>query len=387
MRVALVDPSLFTLPYDLALAAGLRAGGHQATLYGRRPRPADGGTYETGLVASFYPIAESRLAAALPAPLRLGVKGVDHLLSMARLRRILQARAHRPDIIHFQWLPLPLADQRLLGAFRAIAPLVLTVHDTNPFNGSPTSRVQRLGMSGCLAAFDRLIVHTEQGRGRLIAQGVPESRIAAMPHGPLAAPPELAEDRMDGVLTFLCFGKIKPYKGLDLAIEAFARLPTALRRSARLRIVGQPYMDLAPLRQLATERGVDVAIEPRFVPDAELPHIFGAGVVALFPYREIEASGVLSLAVSLGRPVVATRIGGFAESLRDGEQALLVPPDDSGALAAAMSHLLADRNLARRCATGMRALAAGQPGWEEIGRRTAALYARLRARDAKRCAA
>jgi len=387
MRVALVDPSLFTLPYDLALAAGLRAGGHQATLYGRRPRPADGGTYETGLVASFYPIAESRLAAALPAPLRLGVKGVDHLLSMARLRRILQARAHRPDIIHFQWLPLPLADQRLLGAFRAIAPLVLTVHDTNPFNGSPTSRVQRLGMSGCLAAFDRLIVHTEQGRGRLIAQGVPESRIAAMPHGPLAAPPELAEDRMDGVLTFLCFGKIKPYKGLDLAIEAFARLPTALRRSARLRIVGQPYMDLAPLRQLATERGVDVAIEPRFVPDAELPHIFGAGVVALFSYREIEASGVLSLAVSLGRPVVATRIGGFAESLRDGEQALLVPPDDAGALAATMSRLLADRNLARRCATGMRALAAGQPGWEEIGRRTAALYARLRARDAKRCAA
>jgi glycosyltransferase involved in cell wall biosynthesis len=388
MRIALVDPSLFTLPYDLALAAGLRAGGHEATLYGRRPRPADGGTEEPGLVASFYPIAESRLAAALPAPLRLGVKGVDHLLSMARLRRILQARAHRPDVIHFQWLPLPLVDRALLAGFHQLAPLVLTVHDTNPFNGNPSNRLQRLGVAESLHAFDTLVVHTGQGRARLEARGVAPRRIAVLPHGPLAPPVTAPPDPMQGQLTFLCFGQMKPYKGLDLAVEAFALLPETLRARARLRVVGQARMDVAPVEALAATRGVagQVVIETRFVAEEELPALFGRGVVALFPYREIEASGVLSLALAHGRPVIASRLGTFAETLTDGRDALLVPPGDMAALAGAMARMIDDRGFAAGCAASMQALALAQPDWVEIGQRTAALYEALLPSRAKRVA-
>lgn len=383
MRVALIDPSLFTLPYDRMLALGLQSIGHQVVLYGRRPGPEDGDAAGIDLAPDFYPLAHGRLGAALPRPLRLALKGLDHLVSMLSLRRRLARAEARPDVLHFQWLPLPVLDSRLLGGFRAIAPLVLTVHDSNPFNGDPAARLQGVGAAAGFAAFDRLIVHTAQGRARLLAHGVPEARIALLPHGllgdpaPPAPPPPAPEAGAAAETTFLLFGKIKPYKGLDLLIEAFSRLPAPLRAAARLRVVGKPYMDLAPLLALARERGVAdrLALEPRFVADAEVPALFGPGTVAVFPYREIEASGVLALAIAHGRPVIASRLGGFAETLREDEHGLLVPPGDVGALAGALARMAGDAAFAARCAARMRDLARAVPGWEEIARRTAAVYA------------
>ena len=378
LRVALIDPSLFTLPYDAALAAGLQAEGHQVVLHGRTPGPDDNATDGAPLRASFYRVADAPALARLPRTLRLGIKGLDHAWSMQALVRRL--RRERPDVIHFQWLPLPVVDRRFLGRLRAIAPLVLTVHDTNPFNGNPTGTLQKLGARAAFADFDRLIVHTEQGRARLLAHGEGRDRIAVMPHGLLGrASAHAAADPMQGEVTFLLFGKIKPYKGADLLIEAFARLDPALRAQARLRIVGKPYMDLEPLYQLARRHGVSdrVAVEPRFVGDEEVGGIFGPGVVASFPYREIEASGVLSLAITFGRPILAARLGSFIEAVQDGEHGLLVPPEDVGALSAAMARFVEDRGFAAACAASVLALTASVPTWPEIARRTAALYASL----------
>ena len=385
MRVALIDPSLFTLPYDAALASGLQENGHEVVLYGRKPDADDSSAPGVTLVPGFYRFAERRMIRALPQKIRLGLKGADHLASMLWLRRSL--RALRPDIIHFQWLPLPIIDRQFLAGLRRIAPLVLTVHDTNPFNGDPSSGLQGFGMTRAFAAFDRLIVHTARGRERLLQHGADPARVVIAPHGPLgkSAPGRRGDipgntlgvplgDPMGGVITFLMFGKIKPYKGIPLLIEAFSRLPEELRARARLRIVGKPYMDLEPLRALAAERGVDPGLEPRFVPDQELPALFGPGTVAMFPYREIEASGVLTLALAHGRPIVASRIGGFAETIVDGEHGALVEPDDAADLAAAMARLLEDRAFAAACARNVERLAASVPDWPAIAEQTVGTY-------------
>jgi glycosyltransferase involved in cell wall biosynthesis len=389
LRVALIDPSLFTLPYDRNLARGLGALGHEVTLHGRPLRREDNDASGVAFAPSFYRLAENPRAAALPRRLRLGLKGIDHVLSMARLRRALARRP--PDVIHFEWLPLPAADRRLLGAFRALAPLVFTVHDTVPFNGAPSAAGQGDAQSACYALFDRLIVHTEQGRARLQAAGVPAARIARVPMGFMdEVPRDLPADAMQGEITFLMFGEIKPYKGVDLLIEAFARLPPALRSQARLRVVGRPRMDPGPLRELAAQRGVAAQffLEPRFVPFEEIPALFGTGTVATFPYREIEASAVLPYAIAQGRPVLASRIGSFAEVLADGEHGLLVPPGNVDALAGAMARLIGERDFAARCAANVRALARAMPDWEEIGRMTADVYAgAIAARHADRRAA
>ncbi len=372
MQVALVDPSLFTLPYDRALMGGLSGAGHEVTLYARRPGPEDGEAGGIALVPHFYRVAESRTVRALPGRVRLAVKGLDHAASMLGLLRRL--RAAPPDVIHFQWLPLPLVDRRLLPAFRAVAPLVLTVHDTNPFNGDPSAGLQQRGFFDSLALFDRLIVHTAQGRERLVRAGLDAARIAVLPHGLLLTPPARAPDPMQGPLSFLLFGKIKPYKGLDVLIDAFAALPPALRTQARLHVVGKPYMDLAPLLAQAERCGVALTLEPRFVPDAELPALFGPGVIAVFPYREIEASGVLSIAMACARPIVASRLGNFAETITEGREGHLVPPGDAPALTSALARLLADRDHAAACSAASRQTIDAVPGWTAIGRQTAAVY-------------
>jgi glycosyltransferase involved in cell wall biosynthesis len=384
MRAALVDPSLFTLPYDRALAQGLQAAGHTARLYARAPGANDNDAAGVDLVDCFYRVAGSRAVAWLPGRLRLGIKGLDHAASMLLLQRRL--RAERPDVIHFQWLPLPVLDRRMLAGFAATAPLVLTVHDTDPFNGDPSAALQARGLFACLPAFARIIVHTEQGRARLLAQGAPADRLLVMPHGPLVEPADAPPDPMQGALRFVLFGKIKPYKGVDVLIEAFAALPPALRSQARLHVVGKPYMDLAPLHALAEARGIAdrLTIEARFVGDGEMAAIFPPGAVAVFPYREIEASGVMSIALAHGRPIVASALGNFAETLQDGVHGHLVPPGDAPALTAALAHMIDNRSFAACCAREAGLLARAAPGWAEIGRRTAAVYAEIVARSERR---
>lgn len=381
MRVALVDPSLFTLPYDVALAEGLMECGAQVTLHGRALRPADGEPGGLRITPSFYRLSERPAASRLPKPARLALKGFDHLSSMLRLQS--RFRSDRPDIIHFQWLPLPLLDSRLLSIFRRIAPIVLTVHDTDPFNGAPTAGLQKLGFTRVLNGCDQLVVHTQQGLSRLAAMGVPLAKLSKLPHGRLAAAsPGSAPDDMQGPMTFVLFGKIKPYKGADLLVEAFAVLPAALRRVARIRIVGQPYMDLRPLHAQAESLGVAdlIDIEPRFVADGEMAGIFAPGSVAVFPYREIEASGVLSLATAHGRPVIASRIGNFGETIMDFVHGRLVPAGDAASLSAAMRHFIEDRTAAAGYAAEVRILDAAQPSWKDIAHGTLRVYAKAEAR-------
>jgi glycosyltransferase involved in cell wall biosynthesis len=153
-------------------------------------------------------------------------------------------------------------------------------------------------------------------------------------------------------------------------------MPPALRARARMRVVGKPYMDLAPIRSLAARLGVAdrLTIEPVFVTDAEIPALFGPGTIAVFPYREIEASGVLALATAYGRPMIAARLGCFAETMTDGEHGHLVEPEDVASLAGALTHMAQDPAFAERCGAAVRLAAQVAPGWDEIAHRTADVY-------------
>ena len=383
MRIALIDPSLFTLPYDRALAEGLASNGHDVVLHGRRVVPADGSNGGITVSPDFYRLAGSRAVAALPDRLRLLTKGIDHAWSMTRLLNKL--RRERPDAIHFQWLPLPLVDNLLLSRFRAIAPLVLTVHDTNPFNGDPSAGVQARGFQSCLHQFDRVVVHTAQGEARLRQFGVSPNKIAVRPHGMLCdIVPGDADPMTAEPLTFLLFGKIKPYKGADVLLEAFAALPAETRAHARIRIVGKPYMDLAGLREAAAPFGDAVSIETGFVRDTDIAALFQPGTIAVFPYREIEASGVMFIAMAHGRPIIASRLGSFADAIEDGVHGRLLPPGDPAALMQAMAQMITDRAFSARCAASIRTLAGSIQPWDEIARRTTQLYTAVaRSRAAK----
>ena len=372
MRIALVDPSLFTPPYDAALVQGLRGLGHEVRLYG--PATVAGRDH----LPHFY-----RLAARAPRATARWLKGASHAAGMAALGRALARE--RPDVIHFQWAPLPAVDRWFLPRLRRIAPLVLTVHDSTPFNGNPSSRLQALGAHTILAGFDALIAHTEGAVARLAAAGIDAHRLHRIAHGLLGAV-EARErgaqgpGRSDTRIEILAFGKIKPYKGVDVLIDAVARLDAARRTALRVRVVGQAYMPTEPLVQRAAQAGVSDCFEFdfRFVPDAEAQALFERAALLVFPYRTIDASGVLMIALAAGRPVIASRIGNFAELLEHERDALLVRPDDPAELAAALARFIDDAGLRERLANGARALRASVPTWAEIARATVDVYRGLR---------
>jgi D-inositol-3-phosphate glycosyltransferase len=171
----------------------------------------------------------------------------------------------------------------------------------------------------------------------------------------------------------LFFGFVRPYKGLDLLLEALPLLkerwsaafsggasgtastaPAAAGASGtastappaaaggppfpRLLVLGEFYGGREEterlIRRLRLEE--DVILQDRYVPNEEVGAYFSAADVVALPYRSATQSGIVQIAYQLERPVICTDVGGLSEVVLDGRTGLVVPPNDAGALAGAI---------------------------------------------------
>ncbi|HTD09700.1 MAG TPA: glycosyltransferase family 4 protein [Solirubrobacteraceae bacterium] len=367
MRVHIVDPSAFTPPYDHALCGALAAAGADVELYTSR--------FAYGPVAPANDYARRELfyrAASHvgDARVRRAVKLAEHVPDMLRYR----ARAGSADVVHFQWLTVQHIDGHLLPARHTPAgasrPLVLTAHDILPREARPG---QRDAQRRLYEHFDAIVVHSQHGRARLIDElGVDGERVHVIPHGAFAhlaaedatgaAPPLPFQTDLPVVL---CFGLMRPYKGIDLLLEAWRGID-----DAELWIAGAPRMDISALRAAAPP---GVRFVPRFITDDELPAFFRRAELVVLPYREIDQSGVLFTALAFGKPLLLSDVGGFPEVAVQGA-ARTFPAGDASALRAALRELVADPATLEQLAARARAAARGTYSWSEIGKRTLALY-------------
>src|SRR4051794_23785612 len=363
MRVQIVDPAAYTPPYDHALAGAVARSGADVELvtcrfpYGPVPRQEG---YE---VNEFFYRRASRQGVG-PRQRRL-LRAVEHIPDMRRYRRL----AGTADVVHYQWLPIPALDRRLLAPKR---PRVYTMHWRLPEAGTRIART----LTRLLAEMDAVVVHTEHGAARLQGDfGVPREKVRVIPHGAFdyltrqedeaPLPAELRE--VTGPV-ILAFGLVRPYKGTDVLIEAFRRV-----EGAELWVVGMPRMPMDELRGLARRAPGTVRFVDRFVTDPEIPSFMRRADLVVLPYRNIEQSGVLYTALAFGRPLVLSSVGGFPEIAEQGA-AQLVPPEDPHALAEALQELLADRSARDALADAATRAAATTYSWERIGEATVALY-------------
>ena len=176
-RIVLVDPSDFTPPYDLALAGAIQAEGRHVRLVGQAGESSDSQRLHHG---HFYPILSSPWGRRLPSGTVRLVKGACHGIDMLRLFRWLATID--AGIVHFQWSPLPVIDRWTIGLLRRRLPVVLTLHDSNPYPGGE-SWLMRQGHASLLQTFNAIIVHTQQAERRVAAMGVNPSLIYRIPHG------------------------------------------------------------------------------------------------------------------------------------------------------------------------------------------------------------
>jgi len=357
MRIAIVDPWDFTPPYNRELCTGLASIGHEVTLIGQESEGDNCG--QDGAVDSFATLGLFASPATwIPQPLRLIAKGFSHIQGLFRLHRAL--RRLDPDVIHVQWLPLPLIDALFVPLFRRIAPVVLTVHDSNPYNGAGPFLL-RLGNMLAIRSCDRWIVHNELSEQHLMARGLPAERLHRIAHGLLGP---------------AVFGKLKDYKGADVLLNALGRLSEKQRERCRVSIVGRPYLDTDPLLDLVVHHQLHSCVELRFdfVSDAEMAALFDQADLLVFPYRGIDTSGVLMVAIARGIPVVASKIGCFSEMLVDGEEGRLVKPDDPEELAAALIDMIDDPDKVLAMRDRMAALRERIPSWLRIAEATTQVY-------------
>jgi glycosyltransferase involved in cell wall biosynthesis len=354
MRVQLIDPSADVLPYDHALAGALARRGAGVELITSRfvhgPAPAPHGY---AVERSFYRLATG--PAADRPRLRRALKLAEHVPDTLRVRR----HASAADLQHWQWLWLEAVTTRLLPRGR---PQVLTMHN-----------VIRRGRSGRSLAdrMDAVIVHTRHG-AELLGGG---PRVHVIPHGAFEhltrqpderpLPPELAT--VDGPVV-LCFGVVRPYKGVDVLVDAFRSIS-----GAELWVVGRPLgVDLDALGAPANVRFV-----PRYVSDAELPAYFRRADLLVLPHRSVDVSGVLFAGLAFGKPMVLSDVGGFRELVEEHGAGRLAAPGDPQAFATAIGELLADPAERERLAERARAAAAGSYSWDSIAQRTLAVYEEL----------
>ena len=364
MRVKLVDPSAFTPPYDRALAAALAAAGADVELltseflYGPVPEPEG-----YSVSKCFYRRTAAR---GLDARARLPLKLAEHVPDMLRLRGRLDG-----DVTHYQWLTVPALDHLLVPRK---GPKVMTAH----YVASPQPKWWELTTAQrTFGSMDAVIAHTSNGARRLEELiGLPSDRIRVIPHGafdyltrlPAESPlPIELDGAKDPVVLF--FGLMRPYKGIDTLLDAFAEVD-----GAELWIVGNPRMDLTALIEKSRHLPGKVRWLPRFIEDSEIPAIMRAADVLTLPYRDIEQSGVLYTGLAFGKAMVLSDVGGFGEVAREHEAARLVSPGDPGELAAVLNGLVSDPDARHELELRAESAAAGPYSWPDIARSTMRLY-------------
>jgi glycosyltransferase involved in cell wall biosynthesis len=308
--------------------------------------------------------------AARPRPAR-------DMAAVRRLRRLL--RQAGPDVVHAHGLragalaalalrPAPLAGRPAGGA----PALVVTVH-----NAPPPAAWQRLiyAMLERVVAgrADAVLCVSHDLTARMRRRGARQvgPAVVPAPAAPVVAPAMLAAG---GRPVVLAVGRLAPQKGLDTLLAAAATQRWRERRPEPLVVIA----GTGPLARALPVRARELGVQARFLGwRADVAALLAACSVFVLPSRWEGQPLIVQEALRAGRPVVATDVGGVRDLA--GDAAVLVPPGDPAALAAAVLGVLDDAGLSARLAAAARARAAMLPTEADAAGAALALYERLAA--------
>lgn len=330
---------------------------------------AEGG-YDVTLVTPRAPglAEEERFCGA--RLLRVGTPGSGNFLGRAlefgEATAAIAATQGPFDVVHYRsfWSGLPLLLHQERHGYRTVFEANSLAAVELPFHypalrGSPTLEKIRALELLTLTGSDAVVCVSKVSRGYLTSLGVPAGRVHVIPNGvdpdQFAATPLLSLDGRVPVALYV--GTLADWQGLSTIISALPRI--LARRPMTLRIVGRGRSrQRKDVAKRIHKLGLDehVSVEPG-VPHHEVPALIASADIALAPLSYNERNvvqGCCPLKVleyaSCGRPMVASNLPVVRELLREGRDALLVPPDAPEALAAAVLRLLEDERLRTRLA-------------------------------------
>ena len=388
MRIAVVENARRggLLHYAVQFGDALAARGHEVVLLTAKDHELvdrDGPARMRAVLTPPVPATEepsSRLAATAR---RAWIAG-RHVAFWTRLYRELGRGRYDVALLSLDLtLSLTAGAALLLTALPGRTALAAVCHNVRPFNrwaGEELFASSPLMLALLRRLYPRLdlvLVHGERSRSEF-EELWPPSRLAVIPHGDERIlggdpPPPSDEDRL------LFFGDWRKVKGLPVLMDAFDEL-AARRPQVQLTIAGTPsHADGDPQAVVdwAREHGPRVEVIDHYVPVEQVPSVFHRARVVVTPYLVGYQSGVVHLAMTMGRAVVASDVGDLSSVVEDGQTGRLVPPGDAGALAAAIEEVVLDRDLAERLgAEGRRRVLEGS-SWERVAETTEAALGSL----------
>ena len=237
------------------------------------------------------------------------------------------------------WAPAWAYIGRQIKGQKSAPKLIFICHNVLPHEGRI---IDKIALRLALVSGDGYIVHSKSDADNLKAQ-FPGANVRVTPLPTYAAlgkdstancPASLPDDRP----LLLFFGFIRPYKGLDILLEAL----TQVSQPVHLLVAGEfwenqeKYDDLV----LKLDLGDRVTLVNKYLTDEALAACMARAEVAVLPYRSATQSAVIQAAFGHGLPVITTDVGGLAEVVEDGRTGLIVPVQDPGALAAAIDQFI-----------------------------------------------
>ena len=248
------------------------------------------------------------------------------------------------DVLHIQSFKKADVEMHLYYQLRRYyKKLVMTVHNVLPHE--PAAGDPEL-YGRFYQACDFLIVHNDASKKELQDKfGIPDEKIAVIPRGLYTTYKNSAATRDgDSRTRFLCFGRIRPYKGVDILLKAISMMDPVDRAKCLFTIRGEQYPKLDPTDYPAIirEYGIGDCVEfsPERVPEEEIPSLVGNADFLLFPYRKIYGSGVLLMAYTYQIPVIASDVPTFVEGTDNGRAGILFASEDPAALKGALLQAL-----------------------------------------------
>lgn len=312
------------------------------------------------------------------------------------------AATAKPKIFHILWNgKLQLFDRTFLMLYYKVLgkKIVLTAHNVNVAKRDGyDSSINRLSLKAQYRLVDHIFVHTDKMKEELVgAYDVEKEMICVIPFGinnsvpdtELTAVQAKQKIQVDGsAKTILCYGRIRPYKGIEYLVAALRRL---LRKddSYRLIIAGEFLKESrqywGQIQETIEREGLGERViqEIRFIPDEETEIYFKAADVLVLPYTGVFQSGVLFLAYSFGLPVIATDIGSFRDDIVEGETGYVCRSGDEADLARTIETYF-ESNLFKnldRSRAAIRDFARARNSWSAVGDQTCDVYAQLIAQD------
>ena len=292
---------------------------------------------------------------------------------------------NRNTVVHFQFFRFKTDIFFLIFLSLMGVKTVYTAHNVFPHEKKKTDKILNYLL---YKSARRIIIHSETIKKKLLDNfRLNPRKISVVPHGnfDIYIPenlPSQNESRKIFNLTpdnkvLLFFGYIKEYKGLDLLLKAF-RILTERGNDIHLIVAGFPetkklwegYAEIID----SIRNKQKIILNLNFIPSNEIALYFSAADFVVLPYKRIDHSGIIHLAYSFSKPVIATSVGDFCENIEEGKSGYLVDSQDEQALASKIEIAFQNRKRIPEMNDYIKLLNRTKYSWKEAARKTVKVY-------------